>query len=169
MIIQCINCNKKFEVDSSLIPNNGRNIQCGSCNHTWFFIPNLKTTSKNLVNNNIDQKTVKSKIDQKKEKLANNSENKKNIIKEKIQSEKKSIKIENFKAPVKYDDKPNILSLNNILSYFIVSIISFIALIIVLDTFKSPLNNIYPNTEMILYNLFESIKDIILFIKDLLV
>ena len=51
MIIQCINCNKKFEVDSSLIPNNGRNIQCGSCNHTWFFIPNLGTTSKNLVNN----------------------------------------------------------------------------------------------------------------------
>ncbi len=37
MIIQCINCNKKFEVNSNLIPSVGRNIQCGSCNHLWFF------------------------------------------------------------------------------------------------------------------------------------
>ena len=29
--------NKKFEVNSDLIPNEGRTIQCGSCNHTWFF------------------------------------------------------------------------------------------------------------------------------------
>ena len=37
MIIQCINCNKKFSVNSELIPNKGRTIQCGSCNHIWFF------------------------------------------------------------------------------------------------------------------------------------
>ena len=37
MIIQCINCNKKFEVNSELIPSKGRNIQCGLCNHLWFF------------------------------------------------------------------------------------------------------------------------------------
>ena len=37
MIIECINCNKKFEVNSDLIPEEGRNIQCGSCNHLWFF------------------------------------------------------------------------------------------------------------------------------------
>ena len=37
MIIKCINCKKKFEVDSSLIPDSGRNIQCGSCNHAWFY------------------------------------------------------------------------------------------------------------------------------------
>ena len=28
---------KKFNVDPSLIPSKGRNIQCGSCNFVWFF------------------------------------------------------------------------------------------------------------------------------------
>ena len=37
MIIECINCNKKFDVNSELIPSTGRTIQCGSCNHVWFF------------------------------------------------------------------------------------------------------------------------------------
>ena len=40
MIIRCINCDKKFNVDSELIPNEGRTIQCGSCNHIWFFNKN---------------------------------------------------------------------------------------------------------------------------------
>ena len=40
MIIECINCHKKFQIDNSdLIPIKGRNIQCGSCNHLWFFKP----------------------------------------------------------------------------------------------------------------------------------
>ena len=37
MIIECINCSKKFDVDSDLIPSAGRTIQCGSCNHVWFY------------------------------------------------------------------------------------------------------------------------------------
>ena len=37
MIIECTNCNKKFEVDPELIPEKGRSIQCGSCNHKWFY------------------------------------------------------------------------------------------------------------------------------------
>ena len=37
MIIKCINCAKKFDVNSELIPSEGRTIQCGSCNHIWFF------------------------------------------------------------------------------------------------------------------------------------
>ncbi len=44
MIIQCINCDKKFEVNSELIPNNGRTIQCGSCNHVWFYNPSKVKT-----------------------------------------------------------------------------------------------------------------------------
>jgi predicted Zn finger-like uncharacterized protein len=41
MIIDCIKCTKKFEVNASLIPDNGRTIQCGSCNHVWFYKPKL--------------------------------------------------------------------------------------------------------------------------------
>ena len=37
MIIDCPNCNKKFDIDQNLLPVNGRLLQCGSCNHKWFF------------------------------------------------------------------------------------------------------------------------------------
>src|SRR6056300_1660668 len=48
MIIDCINCSKKFEVNASLIPDNGRTIQCGSCNHVWFYKPKIEQ-SKNEI------------------------------------------------------------------------------------------------------------------------
>ena len=37
MIITCNNCNKKFDIDSTLIPDKGRLLQCASCEHKWFF------------------------------------------------------------------------------------------------------------------------------------
>ena len=37
MIIDCPNCDKKFEIDKKLILPDGRLLQCGSCNHKWFF------------------------------------------------------------------------------------------------------------------------------------
>ena len=37
MIITCPNCNKKFKIDNSLIPDEGRNLQCGSCTHVWLY------------------------------------------------------------------------------------------------------------------------------------
>ena len=37
MIIECNNCNKQFTVPSKLIPNEGRLLQCSSCNHKWHF------------------------------------------------------------------------------------------------------------------------------------
>ena len=37
MIIECPKCNKKFQIDQNLIPNNGRKLQCGSCDHKWHY------------------------------------------------------------------------------------------------------------------------------------
>ena len=48
MIIECINCNKVFEVNSELIPENGRTIQCGSCNHVWFYNPKIADIKKEI-------------------------------------------------------------------------------------------------------------------------
>ena len=48
-----------------------------------------------------------------------------------------------------------------------VAIITFIGLIILLDTFKKPLVKIFPELEILLFNLYETLKDIELFIKDL--
>ena len=55
-----------------------------------------------------------------------------------------------------------------LLSIIIVFIISFIALIIILDTFKGPITKIIPNIEFLLYNFYESIKDTISFFRDLI-
>jgi len=41
-------------------------------------------------------------------------------------------------------------------------------LILVLDTFKEPLETIFPNIQIILNNLYQSLKDIKLFILDLI-
>ena len=37
MIITCPNCKKQFKIDISLIPDEGRDLQCGSCNNVWFY------------------------------------------------------------------------------------------------------------------------------------
>ena len=58
-------------------------------------------------------------------------------------------------------------SVSKFFSYLLVLIISCIALIILIDTLRVPLVKIFPSLEIILFNLFETLKDINLFIKDL--
>ena len=54
------------------------------------------------------------------------------------------------------------------LSLLLVFIISSIAIIILVDTFKSQISSVVPNIELILFNLYETLKDIVLFFKDLI-
>ena len=56
----------------------------------------------------------------------------------------------------------------SIIKLTLVFIIFFIALIILTDTFKSQIGKIVPSVDFLLYNLYESIKDILLFINDLI-
>ena len=156
MIIDCTNCNKKFEVDPELIPEKGRSIQCGSCDHKWFYKKESQETT-----SEINDVTIVDEIKQE-IKINEDATDKKEIIEE-IVEEKIEIKQNNQEKPIK---KSNIL--NKIISYLIVAIISFVALIIVLDTFKTLLNNIFPNLELILFNLYETFEDIGLFLKDLI-
>ena len=65
MIIECINCKKVFEINSELIPENGRTIQCGSCNHVWFYNPrviDIKKDIKQEVEINISERPTKKKL-----------------------------------------------------------------------------------------------------------
>lgn len=32
----CPNCSAQYEVDDNVIPDNGRDVQCSNCGHTWF-------------------------------------------------------------------------------------------------------------------------------------
>lgn len=36
MRLICPNCNAQYEVDAALIPEDGRDVQCSDCGHTWF-------------------------------------------------------------------------------------------------------------------------------------
>ena len=149
MIIVCPSCGKNFDVDENLIPEKGRLLKCGSCNQTWFFNKN----------ENVEIKSPTNEF----------SEEEKPIIKEKKIKKSEtnfSTNINKGSELVKYQPKYN-FTFGKFLSYIIVSIITFIAIIIVLDTFKNPLSNIFPNLELILYNLFETLRDLILFAKDL--
>ena len=37
MIIECPACSKKFNINEKLIPDEGRLLKCGNCDHTWFY------------------------------------------------------------------------------------------------------------------------------------
>tara|TARA_Y100000591_G_C21378321_1_gene472222 strand:- start:6 stop:470 length:465 start_codon:yes stop_codon:yes gene_type:complete len=153
MIINCPQCKKKFEVDSNLIPEKGRLLKCGNCNHSWFFDKTkiIETKVINIPKDNI--KTPKKDLTKQKNVIKNSQ----SIIKRNI---KKS------SAIVKYEKKSE-FSFSIFLSYIVVSIITFIAIIIIIDTFKNPLYDKIPQLEFILTSLFETLKDIKLFIKDL--
>ena len=149
MIIVCPSCGKNFDVDKNLIPDKGRLLKCGSCNQTWFFNKNKNAEVKSSINEIVaeERSNIKEKIIRKP--TLNFSTN-----------------IKKGSELVKYKPKYN-FTFGKFLSYIIVSIITFIAIIIVLDTFKDPLSNIFPNLELVLYNLFETLRDLILFAKDL--
>ena len=155
MIISCINCLKKFEVNSELIPTEGRTIQCGSCNHTWFFNKKNQEESLNIVTT-VEDRPVQSE-DDRPVNLKNTL--KPNNIKQKYKYDQKKIDKDDYKASFNF---------GNFLSILIVFIISFIALLIIIDTFKTPLFVFFPNLEVLMFNFFETLKDIQLFINDLI-
>ena len=169
MIITCNNCNKKFDIDSNLIPDKGRLLQCASCDHKWFF---KKEVLENTVSP-IDEETGIDSInifDQNNSSI-NEEESVSNAPKDKVEvdlEEETKEKIEvNINESTQVNTKPKKQKNFKILNIFFVAIISFVAFIIIVDTFKYPIGKIVPNIEIILYNLYESIKDISLFIKDL--
>ncbi|MDC0333389.1 zinc-ribbon domain-containing protein [Candidatus Pelagibacter sp.] len=162
MIIECTNCIKKFRVDDDLIPENGREIICGSCNYAWHFKPE-KTNEKSLVPDNemidLQKKTDQNDTDFHED--FSNITSEKNLKNDQIKISKET------NVDFKIDKKNKYLKTSNFFSYLIVIIISFFALIILVDTIKSPLINIFPGLEIILFNLFETLKDLRLFIIDL--
>ena len=152
MIIICPWCEKKFSLNENLIPDKGRLLKCGFCDKTWFF---------NKKDNVEESQTTKRKTINKDESYDNSHSE----IKAKNLSKKLDFN-RNYEL-TKYKKKKSSVRSINLLSYLLVFIISFVALIVVLDTFKNPLYSIFPNLELILFSLFETLKDIELFIRDI--
>ena len=154
MIIICPSCKKKFEISENLIPKKGRLLKCGSCGETWFFNKNeqndLEYSSIQLETENIIEENLKPL-----------KKNEQNFKQNKIDFNKKK-----GTELVKYRSKSN-FKIGKFFRYLVVLIITFVAVIIILDTFKGPLSIYFPNLELVLYNLFETLRDLILFAKDL--
>ena len=162
MIITCPSCKKKFNIDIYLIPSEGRNLQCGSCEHVWFYKKEDPIPETLQINEDI---TIQENEDSNK---LNDDVSKDQTIKELVKDNKK-VKSE-LSTNKETESKPEVIKKtqsSKFFSYLIVFIISLGALIILLDTLKTPLINIFPGLEVLLFNLYETLKDIKLFIIDL--
>ena len=145
MIITCEQCHKKFEIGSNLIPEEGRLLQCSSCSHKWFYKRDILEENKDV----LKQQDIKTK--------------KKEINNIKVFDDLASSK----KLKRKHSYTPSENKKISFLNIILVFVISIIALIVLLDTFKSPVSLMIPNIEFFLESLYETLKDILLFIQDL--
>ncbi len=162
MIIECPCKKKKFNIDINLIPAKGRNLQCGSCDRIWFYKKVELKSEPSQVNQDI---AIKEKEDSDK---LNDDKSKNQLIKQPVEeNEKAKSKLSNINKTENKSKEIKKTKISKFFSYLIVFIISLGALIILLDTLKTPLINIFPGLEVLLFNLYETLKDIKLFIIDL--
>ena len=164
MIIECPCKKKKFNIDINLIPVEGRNLQCGSCDRIWFYKKENPITEPPHINENliIEKNDNVNQVNEDSSKKHEES----SLVKDKDIEDKETeiSEINEIKA------KPDVAKSNSSIkffSYLIVFLISLGAIFILLDTLKTPLINVFPGLELLLFNLYETLKDIKLFIMDL--
>ena len=166
MIIECPACSKKFNIDEKLIPDEGRLLKCGNCEHTWFY-----------------KKEEKIKLDSETTKISQIEENKSEINKEPVKEpvkeptkqtkkirkkiSKKSLTKESTSKELVSIDKSSFSTENNIIKKIFLIIISIIAFILLIDTFKNHISVIFPGILQMSDSLYLVINDLKLFIKDL--
>ena len=128
MIIICPSCKKKFNLDINLIPSDGRDLQCGSCEHIWFYKKQEPISEPTQINKGI---AIKEKEDSDK---LNGDISKDQLIKKTVEENKKA-KSE-LSTLKKTESKTEVIKKtqsSKFFSYLIVFIISLGALIVLLD------------------------------------
>ena len=166
MIIQCENCNKKFEIQDKLIPDDGRLLECGYCGRQWHYTPTTKLELTNEAQTKTDEVQIKTdeaqiKDEPVKQSIIKKTKKKTKII-EKIDENDADNKIDHTNENIK-TKKKNISFIN----FLLVGIISFVAIIILVDTFKNQIAYVIPNISLYINELHEILRDIFLFIADL--
>ena len=163
MIIECPACSKKFNIDDKLIPDDGRLLKCGNCEHTWFFKKDedIKLETENVRKDEIQE--IKSEINIKpsQEPIKKTKKIRKKIPKTSLTKESTSKELVSI-------DKNSVSNENKIIKKIFLIIISIIAFILLLDTFKNQLSLIFPGILKMSDSLYLVINDLKLFIKDLL-
>ena len=172
MIIQCENCNKKFEIQDKLIPDDGRLLECGSCAHQWHYTPITKlelTDEVPIKDEPTDEVPIKDEPadevpikDEPAEELIIKKVKKKSKIIKKIYENDSDNEIDHTNENITTKEK-NISFIN----FLLVGIISFVAIVILVDTFKNQIAYVIPNISLYINELHEILRDIFLFIADL--
>ena len=165
MIISCPNCNKKFKIDQNLIPISGRLLQCSNCKHKWHFKIEKKDETddgsfepeKVIYENKNEDIKINS--------IENDSLIEQNLKKKELKKKKIVKKTKKIKQNINQNKKEKPVGLLNMI---IIIIISFVAIVIVLDTFRIEITKYIPFLNPILISFFEIIDDINSFIKDLI-
>ena len=162
MIIECPACSKKFNIDEKLIPDEGRLLKCGNCDHTWFYKKeeNLKLETETIKINEIDENKSEINIGPVDVPIKQTKKLRKKI------SKKSSTKESTSKELVSID-KSYVSRENNIIKKIFLIIISIIAFILLIDTFKNQISVIFPGILKMSDSLYLVINDLKLFIKDL--
>ena len=153
MIIVCPCDQKSFNIDDKLIPKEGRLVKCGVCNHTWFFKPSENIEKKQ------DAATPNTTIKEEENREFIRAKKNKEAIKPKVYKTKENKK---YLPAIKREKSKNFSKL------FLVFLITIIAIVILIDTFKVPLGYIIPNINFYLDNLYQSLIDIKLFTINLI-
>ena len=162
MIIECPACSKKFNIDEKLIPDEGRLLKCGNCDHTWFYKKeeNLKLETESIKINEIEESKSEINVKPVEEPIKQTKKIRKKV------SKKSSTKESTSKELVSID-KSSVSKENNIIKKIFLIIISIIAFILLLDTFKNQISVIFPGILKMSDSLYLVINDLKLFIKDL--
>ena len=153
MIIVCPSCGKNFNVRDDQIPAKGRLLQCSNCRHEWFY-----TKIANPIEDNVNELS-NDELTQESFGILNEEEDKD----DEVIIEDKTIESEKPKTSKKQKSKQV-----NFFKILLVFIISFIAFILIVDTFIDQISKYVPFAEKYLDNLYQSIIDISLFFQNLI-
>ena len=152
MIIVCPSCGKNFNVRDDQIPDKGRLLQCSNCKHEWFYTKNTIPIDDNIdeLSDELTQESfgiLDEEKDQHDEEIA----------------EDKTVELDKSRNTDKQKTKKI-----NLFKLLLVFIISFVAFILIVDTFIVQISEYAPFAEKYLDNLYQSIIDISLFFQNLI-
>ena len=152
MIIVCPSCDKNFNVRDDQIPDKGRLLQCSNCKHEWFYTKNTIP-----IDDNIDE--LSDELTQESFGILDEEEDQHD---EEI-AEDKTVELDKPRNTDKQKTKKI-----NLFKLLLVFIISFVAFILIVDTFIVQISEYAPFAEKYLDNLYQSIIDISLFFQNLI-
>ena len=153
MIIVCPSCGKNFNVRDDQIPDKGRLLQCSNCKHEWFYTKNTIPVDDNLDEQSNDELAQESFgiLDEEEDRD------------DEIIVEDKTVELEKRKN-IKKEKTTKV----NFFKLLLVFIISFVAFVLIVDTFIVQISEYVPFAEKYLDNLYQSIIDISLFFQNLI-